>query len=485
MSPPSEKPPAAAPPTGAEGVLIRAENGDVVTFDATGLTLRLSDTVIADLRRRLARPALSAAELAARLGDIDAWAPRLEGDWLHFTARLERDRPPRDYQKPLAGGDIIACAPGPLTAILGLGGPRRAGFTDGPVAFPFHILAPADHIGAVGLEGTARAEPVAGLQRLPHATREALIAETLLFWRHDALCGLPLFLTRAETDASASIAAFAEGAAWGNFLAALDSLVAAAAALQKPARVLAVGLDYGVEDITSDPAALALGLRRLMVQIESALAARGLSRPIFLITAEAGTHHLTSPAALQAHGQLAWAPGPHRLAVSAPGYMFEQTEFGRPTDAARARMAEMDAHALVALAARAPWTCPLPLLAETAGADLRVTCQAMADLVLDDAFGAGPACGFALGDGAGPIAITAVRIAPDDSRSLLLRTTRPPGPGAQLGYAANAPAAATDAFPANRGALRDSWAAASRHGGAPLHRWALPCLLPVHRGGPA
>ena len=54
------------------GVLIRAENGDVVTYDATGLTLRLSDTVLADLRTRLALPG-AALDVADHLGDIDAW----------------------------------------------------------------------------------------------------------------------------------------------------------------------------------------------------------------------------------------------------------------------------------------------------------------------------------------------------------------------------------------------------------------------------
>ena len=32
-----------------EGVIIRAENGDVIRYDETGLVLRLSDKVIADI----------------------------------------------------------------------------------------------------------------------------------------------------------------------------------------------------------------------------------------------------------------------------------------------------------------------------------------------------------------------------------------------------------------------------------------------------
>ena len=35
------------------GVIIRAENGDVIRYDETGLILRLSDRVIADIAARL------------------------------------------------------------------------------------------------------------------------------------------------------------------------------------------------------------------------------------------------------------------------------------------------------------------------------------------------------------------------------------------------------------------------------------------------
>ncbi len=39
--------------TSTEGVIIRAENGDVIRYDETGLVLRLSDKVIADIAARL------------------------------------------------------------------------------------------------------------------------------------------------------------------------------------------------------------------------------------------------------------------------------------------------------------------------------------------------------------------------------------------------------------------------------------------------
>ena len=480
---------------GDEGVLIRAENGDVVTFDATGLTLRLSDTVLADLRQRLGiisqtgilqnatPPNAPQLDPADHLGDIDAWNLRQEGDWLRFTAVLAGAAgTPRDYQRPVKGGDIIAAAPGPLYALLALGGARRADFTQGPAQFRHHVLAPADDIGAVGLEGTAPATPTAGLQHIAHRTRDALTADTLLGWRSATLHGLPLFVVRAETDASAGIAALGTGTAYRNFLTALDTLVATAKTLGKRPRVLAVGLDFSLEDQTSSPAAFAEGMRALMRQIERDMGHRDLQRPHFLATFEAGTQTVSTHPAMLAHWELAWSHGAHSFAFSAPGYMFEQTRFGRPTDAARLRMAEMDAHALVALSNRAPWQCPLFLLAEYQGRDIRVTARAMGDLMLDAALCPEAACGFSLSGTQTPCQITAVRVAADDPQSLILTCDGiPSGFGATLRYAYGA-RTSPDAFPANRGAVRDQWAAESRSGGGLLHRWALPAVLPLQPG---
>ncbi len=464
------------------GVLIRAENGDVVSFDDTGLTLRLSDRVVADLRRRLGVPTAPAADAAQALGDIDAWGLRQVGSWLHFTARLEPDRPPRDYRKPLDGGDIIADAIGPLQAIFSIGGARRAGFNAGPPAFPYHILAPADDVFSVGFEGTNEAHPVEGLQRLPHCSRDALAAQALVQMRYDAMQALPLIVTRTETDNSASLEALIGGQAYVNLLAAFDSLVAAAARLGKPARVLAVGIDLSLEDQIGNPATKFAALRRLMAQIERDMALRGLHRPVFLITAEAGTQHLSTHPTMLAHWQLAWSHAPHRATLASAGYMFEQTRFARPTEAARQRMAEMDAHAITAMARRQDWFCPQVLLAEAKGKTLRVTLRAMSDLVLDDRFGAGAACGFAVRSNGKPFAVRAVSLDPADPQSLILTLDRALTGKAELAYAYGAATPSPDAYPANRGAVRDTWAAPSRAEGGTLHRWALPALIPIHQG---
>lgn len=406
------------------------------------------------------------ADVADLLGDIDAWGLRVEGDWLRFTGVLEHGQGARGYLRARAGGDVIADAPGPLYGLFSLGGARRAGFTDGPVGFRFNVLAPGDDIGAVGLEGTAQAVPTAAMQHLPHASRDALIAETLLGWRRAAMRGQPLFLVRAETDGSASIADLARGAAYANFLTAVDSLILAATALGKAAKVLAVSIDFGLEDLTTPAAAFAEGLRALMRQVERDLARRGLQRPIFLYAGELGMPGQPAHPAMLAAWELAWSHGPHQLALPGPGYMFEHSRHGRLTDRGRLDAAEMDAHAILALSQRAPWACPSFLLAEYAGREIRVTAQALAPLVIDaqDPFGAGPRGGFTL---TGPAQITGLRLDPQDDRALILTCDRPPE-GGMLHYACEGP-----------GALRDTWAAPSRAGGV-LHRWAYPAALPLH-----
>lgn len=473
-TPPPEAPPEVAPAP-SEGVLIRAENGDVVAWDETGLILRLSDRVVADLRDRLGLT--QRRDVAATLGDIDAWDLHEENGWLRFTARLDPALGPRAYRRALAGGDIVADAPGPITALLSIGGQRRAGFNPRPPAFRHHIVAPADDVGAVGLEGTARATATPHLQHLPWATRDALLAEALLTTRFVQGRALPLYLTRAETDGSATAADLASGPAFANLCTALDNLTAAARLSGTRASVTAIGLDWGAEDCGTAPLPLARDLRRLMARIEAEMARRDLTRPVFLLTAESGTARDTTHPAIEAHALLATFPGPHRLVIPAPSYMFDQTRHGRPTDTARARMAAMDAHALTEALARRPWFCPTLLLAEAQGTEIRVTARAMGDLTLSDALGAGPLAGFRLtGTDA---TLTAIRIAPDDPQALIL-TTDSPAAGATLHYAhAAPPQPGRDGLPPNRGGLRDGWEAPCAQGGAPLHRWALPAILPV------
>lgn len=412
------------------------------------------------------------------LGDIDAWNLRQEGDWLRFTARLDPDLGPRDYLRNPAGGDVIAVAPGPLYGILSIGGARRAGFNDGPSHFPRHIFAPGDHIGAVGLEGTDKAIASDQLQKVPHKTQDALIAQTLLSWRVEAFAALPLFLVRTETDASSTAAALAEGLAFDNFFAAVESLRLAARKLGKAPKVLAVGIDYGAEDVASSQAEIESGLRALMTKIEAGLHQRGLQRPIFLLACEGGQGAASNHPAILAHTRLSWLKDGHTIAIGAPGYAFERDRFGRPTDDARLRMAEMDAHAIVALTARQEWTCPCPLLAEYDDKDIRVTFNAMEPLVIDPALTDDPSAGFAIAGSKKPLEIVSAKVDPRDPKAILLRTkTSIKGEEPLLRYAL--PGMAEDGA-SKRGAIRDSWSAQSAGSAAPLHRWALPAELPLN-----
>ena len=240
------------------------------------------------------------------LGNIDAWNLRREGEWLRFTGRLDPGLGPRDYLRDPSGGDVIAVAPGPLYGLLSIGGARRAGFNTGPAAFPHHILAPGDHIGAVGLEGSARAEPTGALQKLPHCSHDALIAQSLLRWRAEGLAALPLFFTRTETDGSPIAAALSEGLAFDNLFAAVDSLCLAAQKLGKEPRILAIGIDFGAEDTTSTQAEIEKDLAALMTKIEAGLHKRGLQRPIFLLACESGDAGAADHPAILAHTRLSW-----------------------------------------------------------------------------------------------------------------------------------------------------------------------------------
>lgn len=412
------------------------------------------------------------------LGDVDAWNLRQEGDWLRFTARLDPGLGPRDYLRDPAGGDAIAVAPGPLNGLLSIGGARRAGFNDGPTSFPHHIFAPGDHIGAVGLEGTAKAEPTDQLQALPHCTHDALIAQSLLAWRADARASLPLFFTRAETDSSPSAQALSEGLALENFFASVESLDRAARKLGKQPKVLAVGIEFGAEDATSSQDEIESGLRGLMAKIEAGLHKRGLQRPIFLLACEGGLSGGANHPAILAHTRLGWLKNGHMIAIGAPGYAFERDRFGRPTPDARLRMAEIDAHAIVALTARKDWACPCPLLAEYDDKDIRITFSAMERLVIDPSLTADPAAGFAIVGSKKPLEIVSARVDPRDPKAILLKTkTSIKGEQPLLRYAL--PGMVDDGAP-KRGAIRDSWSAPSAGSAAPLHRWALPAELPLN-----
>ncbi len=484
-------------PIAPEGSILRAENGDVIAYDPTGLVLRLSDRVIADIaaRLRLAPDALGArppaypgagAAVAAVPPDLpdemDAWAIRQEGDWLWFQANLPGAGGVRGYRRHIEGGAIIAEARGPLLGILGIGGARAGLASPRACAFPYHIFGPADDIGAVGMGGEGDAPETAALQPLRERTHEALLAEILLARRQDALLALPLFFVRAESDAAASAADLSGGLAMANLQRAIANLVAAAARLGTRAQMLAVTLDYVLEDISGDPLAYRDGILALMERITQALGQHGLPRPIFMTAFDCGTHDITDGPALAGQWELSWNHGDHQLVFSCPSYAFAMDDTGRLTEAGRRAKAEMAAEALVVVQEGGRWLCPTIQLAERDGDDIRLVLEAAEPLVIDsaDPFGAGPLAGFRLDGVRNGAQLLAVEIDPKDRKSLILRCSHRPEGDVEVAYAFAA-APGHGPYPANAGALRDGWSRAGAGGN--LHRWALPARLRLTGGG--
>ncbi len=474
------------------GTIIRAANGDILRFDSTGMVMVLSDTVINDIARRLPASGIEAPEWIdpAVLGDVDAWDLRRDGEWLLFNANLDGKQGPRLFRRLAVAPDaesepsIFADGAGPIYGMISLGGARRAEGFDEPLSFPWHVLAPADEIGAVGLAGTEDASVQDTLQRLPELTRDAAIADVIVAGQHQNHRGLSLFVARAETDTSGSVADLASGKAFANFLTAIRSLKAAAARLGRQPVLYGIGLDFTLEDVTSDGDTYRNGMFDLISKLTAEIARLRLHCPPFLAHFDCGTHTLSDHPILRAQWDLAWQGASHGLCYSAPGYMFKQDSFGRPDAKALWQMAEMDACALEVLHRDQDWTCPIFLLAEREPdpRQIRVKAQAQSGLVIDtdDPFGAGPCCGFSLAGADNAPTLIKVAVAKDDPKDLILTFDgAPQGDALEIRYAfgLSYDRAAFD-YPSACGALRDDWAQPSKTG-VTLHRWALPAALPV------
>lgn len=467
-------------PIPSEGVIIRAANGDVIRYDETGLILRLSDKVIADIAARLdlkpqgdaAAPAAEMLPLPELPEDIDLWAPRREGDWVLFQANLPGADGPRGYRRHASGGAILAEARGPLLAILGIGGARAGLGSPGPARFRWHVVGPADDIGAVGMGGLGEAVDTDALEPLRELTVEAMIGDELLDRRRATHRSLPLVFVRTETDMATSAHDLVGGAAVSNLDRAFANLVAAARRLGVGAQVLAVVLDYTLEDLTGDATAYRDGMILLMERISLGMARQGLARPVFLAAFDCGTQGVTRGPGLDGQWELSWNHGDHRLVFAAPSYAFRMDDTGRLTDEGRAEKAVLLTEALLAVQAGGKWLCPTIQLAEWSKDGIRLICEAQEGLVIDagDPFGAGPLAGFALEGVTNGAKITGVGIDPGDPKVVVLKCSQPPEGEVFVTYA-HAAAPGEGPYPANRGALRGDFGAGA------VRRWALPARL--------
>ncbi len=128
------------------GVLLRAKNGDVIGFDETGLRLNLSDSVVADIHRRLPAGGQVLPGVAAVLGDVDAWNLREQGEWYVFDANLPGAQGTRQFRRKITAApdasapDIIADTSGAVFCVLPIGGTRRAVTADVTRSFPSPVV---------------------------------------------------------------------------------------------------------------------------------------------------------------------------------------------------------------------------------------------------------------------------------------------------------------------------------------------------------
>ena len=465
----------------SEGVIIRAENGDVIRYDETGLVLRLSDKVIADIAARLELAPQAVVADTLPMPDlpdeIDLWAPRREGDWVFFQANLPGADGPRGYRRHVSGGAVIAEARGPLLAIMGIGGARAGLGSPGPARFRWHVLGPADDIGAVGQGGEGEAVATDALEPLRELTVEALVADELLARRRAAHQSLPLIVTRAETDMSTTAHDLGSGLAIANLDRSFANLLAAANRLGVGAQVLAVVLDYTLEDLTGDATAYRDGMIALMERITRGMAKQGLARPIFLSAFDCGTRDVTWGPGLEGQWELSWNHGDHQLVFAAPSYAFQLDDTGRLTDEGRAEKALLLTEAFLAVHGGGKWQCPTIQLAERSGADIRLICEAQDALVIDagDPFGAGPLAGFALEGVTNGAKITSVGADTSDAKAVVLKCSKRPEGEIFITYA-HAAAPGDGPYPANRGALRGDF------GEGAIRRWALPARLKLTGG---
>ncbi len=444
----------------AGNVLLRARNGDIIRFDDTGLILQLSDQVVDDLRGRL----LGQIDPEV-LGDVDAWDVQRQEDWFLFHANLPGMKGARRYRRLVSGGDSIAETPGPVLGVLSIGGARRTRAFPGIGAFPYHVVAAADEVGAVGLAGIDTAIATDKAQVLREQTVDSMLAGEMLALRQAAGRGLPLIVARTETDRSASLVELSEGVAFQNLLQAAENLNALAGALGKKSKIACISVDFTLEDVMTPASEYTVSLGHFLQKLTGALWDHGFAVPTVLALFDA-----TAPTLLHAQYELALAPSEASPVFSMPSYALDMDEFARPTKQAMQNRAATEAAALAEIEAGRFWQCPVLLLAEWDGTGrIRLRSNSASPLQIDpqDPFGSGASAGFRLEGPDGEITIMSVAVDDTEPRDVLIEPKGDaPRTGLKISYAWNGP-----------GALRDSW---EHPIGRPVQRWALPAMLEVH-----
>jgi hypothetical protein len=496
-----QDPPAKTTGSDRNNVLIKAENGDVIRYDDTGLLLRLSDRVLEDIVVRLRERGLLTTEYFSDDSalsptedteheipqGIDAWSISQNGAWTRFTANLAGKSGPRGFMCKGSNGAIVADTPTPLFGLFAIGGPRASLACDRTPDFPHHVVSSGDDIGAVGRDGEGDAQPVSDVHLLRELTHEALVAEVLLSHALAHRDALPLFFARAETDGSTNAADLAKGPAFENLTQAARNLKSCATDLGKRANLMGVFLDFALEDVQSTPEAYRDAMIALMENITRSFAQDGIPAPPFYAFFECGTQDIAADSALEGQWELAWNNAGHNLSIVAPTYMLALDANARLNTQQMVLRAAMSAEAIAFVQAGERWFCPTLQLAEHDGALIKVTAKCHGELMLDsaDPFSSGKNFGFSLEGVAEGIEIKSVAVDPKDKKSLVVICNRPvTGPNPTLRYASGQAPRLDIGYPANCGALRDKFEAQLHHeslgdDAALLRRWALPARLKI------
>lgn len=392
------------------------------------------------------------------LGDIDAWNVRRNGGWYFFDANLPHTDGARGYRRQVSGQCIIADTPGPVFGFLALGGSRIAKCVEEFGAFPYHVVAPGDEVGAVGMAGLETASASSTVETLTEQPQIAMTANAYLSLKRKKNLGLPLIIARAEHDESTSVSALRTGIAFKNLITAAQSISDTAHTLGKRARVLVVSLDFVLEDVSGTANQWATEILAVMQEFEKEGHKLGYSKVHFVSVLEnADIERIDQQSRL----------GLFSKAVSftwlSPSYAFERDHFFRTTETGMRQKARFEAIAISKILASDTWICPMLLLAEWDEKKrvIRVSTNAATDLELDeiDPFSAGEQAGFAV-QGA---AISNVEVDANNKREILVSIVGDLPREAELLYAVN-----------GSGALRDVWS-----DGTGVHRWALPARLKI------
>lgn len=432
-----------------EGVILEAANGPLITYDPSGLTLRLSDRVLRDIALRLGgEDSAFGLDPSVLLRGVDAWDVFREGSFLGFHARLPQAGAGWRFMRHADGGAIFARSHGAVLGVFAFSAGQREPAAGAGLRHPYHVLR----------RPLPEARDRHFLRAIRRAGPSALTADHLAEARFAAHAPMRLHLVQDRAAPA--------GADYGDWLreaftAEAARLAEVARELGQPAQVLAVSID-----LAGDVPVLLADLARIAGQAD-------LGCPRFTAVFDTGRYWARGGADFAAQARLVWRHGPQDLAVVAPSCIFAQDELGQLSPEGAALRACYEGHAVADRA----WSAPALAFAERDGAQIRATFRASGPLVIDDAppFARAPHAGFRLhdADGAPLDTLRAARPDPDDPRAIIVE-----GEGAMLSYGwpDGAHAQSGGHYWQHGGALREAAPFADDPRFGPLHRWALPAL---------